>query len=160
MRLLDAVITMPGEKPEKPSLSLTLAGRLQELTTVWPWVEALAAAYGIPDTILFSVNLCLEEALSNIVRHGYGGGSSLPIHVEFVPEPPDRFEFVIEDQAPPFDPLKFSGDEETIVPEPSFDLEPGGHGIRLLRKFAGTLDYEQLKDGNRLTIGFRKTPRE
>jgi serine/threonine-protein kinase RsbW len=158
MRVLDPVIAMPAENQEKPSLRLSLAGRLEELAAVWPWLEALAAAYSIPAKMLFSMNLCLEEALSNIVRHGYGGGSSLPISVEFVPRQGDGFVFVIEDCAPPFDPLQFTPGEP--APAMLSDLEPGGHGIRLLRRFAGSLAYERLSSGNRLIIGFGDIARQ
>jgi anti-sigma regulatory factor (Ser/Thr protein kinase) len=30
----------------------------------------------------------------------------------------------------------------------------GGQGIRLMRKFAGSLAYQRLPGGNRLTMGF------
>ena len=33
-------------------------------------------------------------------------------------------------------------------------LQVGGQGIRLMRKFAGSLAYQRLPGGNRLTIGF------
>ena len=62
--------------------------------------------------------------------------------------------FTIEDQAPPFDPLSASLIEDEPAPSSIDHLRPGGRGIRLLRKFAGTLAYQRLAGGNRLTIGF------
>ncbi len=62
--------------------------------------------------------------------------------------------FTLEDQAPPFDPLAPSAAEETPAPRPIDQLQLGGRGIPLMRKFAGSLAYQRLPGGNRLTIGF------
>jgi anti-sigma regulatory factor (Ser/Thr protein kinase) len=160
MRVLDPISKTYRRTPGEPELRLTLQGRLEELAGVWPWVEALAGAYRIPPKVQYAVNLCLEEALSNIVRHGYGGGASLPIIVDFLPVGADAFFFTIEDRAPHFDPLHFSSGKEAHSPTSLEDLEPGGLGIPLLRKFAGSLSYEPLSNGNRLTIGFSNPPVE
>jgi anti-sigma regulatory factor (Ser/Thr protein kinase) len=33
-------------------------------------------------------------------------------------------------------------------------MTPGGQGLRLLYRFANSVEYERLADGNRLTLGF------
>jgi anti-sigma regulatory factor (Ser/Thr protein kinase) len=142
--------TMPESTSKSPEPRLTLASRLDDLDLFWPWVEALALAYSIPDDIRFAIDLCLEEALSNVIRHGYRSEPGHPITVDFRAEQ-GSVQFILEDQAPPFDPKAFSP-----APGPSTldDLEPGGRGILLLRKFASHLAYERLPAGNRLTITF------
>jgi anti-sigma regulatory factor (Ser/Thr protein kinase) len=62
--------------------------------------------------------------------------------------------FTVEDHAPAFDPLAPSAVNEIPAPTSIDRLQVGGQGIRLMRKFAGTLAYQRLPDGNRLTIGF------
>ena len=62
-----------GTNPSSPEPRLILKGQLEDLARVWPWVEALATRYSVPADTQFAIQLCLEEALSNIVRHGYGG---------------------------------------------------------------------------------------
>lgn len=59
--------------------------------------------------------------------------------------------FTIEDQAPPFAPVELTEPQEAHTLE---EIAPGGQGIRLMLRFAGTLVYEQLPGGNCLTIGF------
>jgi anti-sigma regulatory factor (Ser/Thr protein kinase) len=131
---------------------------MSDIALLWPWVETLAVAYAIPPDTLFAIHLCIEESVSNIIRHGYQGQPGHRVTVDFSPGPANgpanRLVFSIEDQAPPFNPL-----EDLAVPAMaaagSIDrLNPGGHGIRLLRKFAAALDYERLANGNRLTIRF------
>jgi serine/threonine-protein kinase RsbW len=148
------VAAMPQESTSKPEPRLTLQSCLDDLVRVWPWVEALGAEYAIPGDTQFAIQLSLEEALSNIIRHGYGAQPEFRITVDFAPDGSREMAFVIEDQGPPFNPLT-----QPVLPETSAamsidELRPGGRGIRLLRKFAGRLDYQRLPEGNRLTIRF------
>ncbi len=137
---------------------LMLRSRLEDLALLWPWVEALATEQAIPPDTQFAIQLCLEEAVSNVVRHGYGGepGHSVTVEcaVERTPGIGRELAFAVLDQAPPFDPLAPSAAEQAPAPAALEDLRPGGQGIRLLHKFAGSLDYERLAGGNRLTIRF------
>jgi len=150
---------MPAESTTMSAHRLTLRSQLGDLALLWPWVEALAGKYSVPAETTFAIHLCLEEAVSNVIRHGYRG---LPNHTLTVgcASPAERaLEFTVEDQAQPFDPLADSGVAEApAASSPAVssidELRPGGRGIRLLRNFAGTLAYERTKDGNRLTIGF------
>lgn len=154
MRMLNQALTMPEKNADEPELRLSLPGRLEDLTRLWPWIQALAAAYAIPRDMLFAVNLCLEEALSNIVRHGYGGDSALSISIDFAFNEASGFAFVIEDCAPAFNPLEYTLPKLPLPSDFNEDFAPGGQGIRLMRKFAGSLSYQRLSGGNRLTIGF------
>lgn len=150
-----AAATMPEENTVKPEPRLTLQSQLGELARVWPWVEALAAEYAIPVDTQFAIQLCLEEALSNIVRHGYRGQPDQPITVDCAtPAATRELVFTVEDHAPAFDPLAPSAVAETPAPTSIDQLPVGGQGIRLMRKFAGSLAYQRLPGGNRLTIVF------
>ena len=147
-------LTMTAEANTKPDPRLTLHSRLDDLSLVWPWVDALGAEYAISAQTLFAIHLCLEEALSNIIRHGYLTHTDKPITVECKATAQHNLLFTIEDQAPPFDPAAATSAEEAPPPSSIDELKVGGRGINLLRKFAGSLAYERLADGNRLTIGF------
>lgn len=145
---------MPATNPSINSSSseprLTLKSQLEDLALVWPWVEALAVRYSVPADTQFAIQLCLEEALSNVIRHGYHGQPNHSIAIECAPAAGELV-FTVEDQAPPFDPFAAA---PATVPTSIQELEPGGQGIRLMRKFASRLDYQQLPDGNRLTLAF------
>jgi len=146
--------TMSAEDAAKPAPRLTLKSQLDDMASLWPWVEALVAQYEIPANTAFDVHLCLEEAISNVIRHGYGGESIHTVTVDCASPEAHRVVFTIEDQAPPFDPVSASLIEDEPAPSPEDCLRPGGRGILLMRKFAGSLAYERLPGGNRLTIGF------
>ena len=132
---------------------LALRSSLSDLARVSPWIEHLAAQCAISDNTQFAMNLCLEEVLSNVIRHGYAGEQGRPILVQFASSPRDGyFTFVIEDEAPLFDPLAAP---ELSIQRSLDDARIGGNGIRLLRQFADTLEYQSTPTGNRLTMGFR-----
>jgi len=149
---------MPEPTARIPEEQIVLCGGLEELVQVWTWVEELSVEYAIPADVCFAINLCLEEALSNIVRHGYKSDCARPITVNCSMDVPlsekSILLFIIEDKAPHFNPLDPALLNQAEIAHTLDDLTPGGQGIRLLQKFAGSLRYEPLADGNRLTIGF------
>ncbi|MGO9317677.1 MAG: ATP-binding protein [Terracidiphilus sp.] len=141
---------MPGKCAHKAATRLTLKSQLAELSRVWPWVDALAAEFEIPGETHDAINLCLEEALSNIIRHGYRGQPDHAITIDFI-SLGTSLTFTIEDQAPHFAPT------EPVDLRAATSIEeyrPGGLGVQLMQRFAGTLQWEPLPQGNRLTIGF------
>ena len=143
---------MRAETAAQPKQRLTIQSRLDDLGLVWPWVESIAAKHSVPSDTLFAIHLCLEEVVSNVIRHGYSQPDR-PISVDFSTEP-GALAFVIEDEAPPFDPLASTAIEAAPAPASIDQLPLGGRGIPLLRKFAGSLSYERLARSNRLTIRF------
>jgi serine/threonine-protein kinase RsbW len=145
---------MYGEMAAKSEPRLTIQSRLEDLALLWPWAESLANEHAVPAETRYAIHLCLEEALSNVIRHGYGGRPGQPITVEFAIGP-DALVFAVEDRAPAFDPLA-SGCEPDAAPTSIHDFPLGGRGIQLMRKFAGSLAYERLPDGNRLTLSFSR----
>jgi anti-sigma regulatory factor (Ser/Thr protein kinase) len=146
-------VTMPGETAAMSEPRLILRSRLDELAVLWAWVESLAAEHAIPADTQFAIQLCLEEALSNIIRHGYREEPDHSIRVEFSAGG-GQVTFVIEDQAPPFNPLAPDSTRELPVPSSIDQIPLGGRGISLMRKFAGSLAYERLAGGNSLTMRF------
>jgi anti-sigma regulatory factor (Ser/Thr protein kinase) len=146
---------MTGPNPSPPEPRLTLKSQLEDLTLVWPWVEALGRQYSVPADTQFAIQLCLEEALSNIVRHGYGAQPSYPITVECAASGVAELVFTVEDHAPPFDPFAAA---PPPAPTSIQELQPGGQGIRLMQKFATRLEYQHLTHGNRLTLAFAIPP--
>ena len=138
-----------GTLPER----LELDSRLTDLCRVWPWTEAWASEHGLAEQTRFALHLCMEEALANVVLHGYKNEPGHPILVG-CSIADGWVAFTIEDQAPPFEPVDPGLAKQAEQPEDIEQMEPGGNGIRLLHRFAGSLEYERLPHGNRLTIGF------
>src|SRR5579864_4095298 len=145
---------MTGNGNDTTGERLNLRSRISELTQLHPWIERLALRHKIPANTQFAMNLCLEEAISNIIRHGYSGDPDHSIVIWFTSPREDYFVFVVEDEAPPFNPVELP----ELPPLNSLEeLAIGGQGVRLLRRFADALEYQATPSGNRLSIGFTVT---
>jgi serine/threonine-protein kinase RsbW len=142
---------MTGNGEHTTGEILNLKSRVSELAQIPPWIERLASRFSIPESTQFAMNLCLEEALANVIWHGYSGQPDHSIAVHFASPGEDYFVFVVEDQAPPFNPV--DSPELPRLNERE-NNEIGGQGIRLLRQFADSLEYQATPTGNRLSIGF------
>jgi serine/threonine-protein kinase RsbW len=130
---------------------LALQSRLSEIAQVPAWTEDLASRYAIPGDVQFAMDLCLEEILSNIIRHGYAGEQDRPLIVNFSKPRDGYFVIVVDDEAPYFNPLDAP---ELPMVSPGEQTRIGGQGIRLVRQFANAVDYESTSSGNRLRLGF------
>lgn len=130
---------------------LILPGKLSEMAQLPSWIERLASRYAVPDNIRFAIDLCLEEAVANVIVHGYAGDPDRSVHVRFSQPREGYFVFVIDDDAQQFNPLV---QPELPAIDPDDQIRIGGQGIRLLRRFTDELEYEPTPNGNRLRMGF------
>ncbi|MFZ3201460.1 MAG: ATP-binding protein [Candidatus Acidiferrales bacterium] len=142
---------MTGNGTDQTQDRLTLRSRLSDMAQLPTWIEGLASRYAIPDDAQFAMNLCLEEVVSNVIRHGYGPEADRPVTVRFTTPREGYCVIVVEDEAPRFNPLDAP---ELPALGPGEEFRVGGQGIRLLRRFAETLEYEPTANGNRLRMGF------
>ena len=131
--------------------NLVLGSQLSDITRVRGWIEQLARRHAIPENTQFAMNLCLEEALSNCVRHGYAGESGHAMTVRFTMPSEVQFVLTVEDEAPHFDPLTVPYQSPL---KPDGDILVGGQGLRLIREFADKVEYKPRPIGNRLTMVF------
>jgi serine/threonine-protein kinase RsbW len=137
---------------------LVLRSQISDMAKLPAWIEGLAARHGIPADVQFAIDLCLEEALANVILHGYAGADDRSIMVRFTMPGESYFKFVIDDEAPRFNPLDAP---ELPALSSGEGSRVGGQGIRFLRHFADDLEYEPTPTGNRLSIGFSaKKPQE
>jgi serine/threonine-protein kinase RsbW len=132
--------------------SLTLRSDLSEIARLPPWIQKLASLYSLPERTQFAMDLCLEEAVSNVIRHGYAGESHHTLTVRSEMRPERLLTLIVEDDAPPFNPLLLP---EPVLPNSIGEIEPGGQGVLLLKKFADAVEYHRTASGNRLSMGFR-----
>lgn len=142
---------MAGNDAEPHQDRIVLRGDLSEISHIYAWVGALSRQYDIAEDTTYAINLCLEEAVSNTIRHGYSKQPGNAIVVTFSFSSHGNLVFTIEDDAPPFNPL-----ETSLQPflDEQGEIRIGGQGIRLIRGFADTLEYEHIPAGNRLRMGF------
>ncbi len=127
---------------------------LEELGRVYDWIDTFADRMALPRACRVALQIVAEEAVSNIIRHGYP---------KRPPEPADRIWLTleaqgdtllltIEDSAVAFDPRAVVGPPKAASLE---EMVPGGQGIPLMRRRTQAMDYERRDGMNRLTLRFR-----
>ena len=128
---------------------LVLRNDVAELQRLAGWLERLAQQ-GMSSDVSFAVQLCLEEAVANIIMYGAARGDRLEIAVE-LERNGGTLVARIEDNGRQFDP--------TRAPPPAVaasleQAKVGDLGIHLMRSFASGMDYERRDGRNRLTLRF------
>jgi serine/threonine-protein kinase RsbW len=141
---------VPGSAP--PPADATHRLRLRndpgELERLGEWTEALSLTLGLAPDVAFAADLCLQEAVGNVIEHAFADGAPHEIGVSAV-RVGRRLIVEIEDDGRPFDPLT------APPPAPAAHLEDvriGGLGVHLIRRFASGMRYTREGGRNRLTL--------
>ena len=106
----------------------------------------------MPRRISSTLELAVEEAITNVIAHGFrgqGGGVDVICRATR-----GIVEVQIEDSAPPFDPLSLPEPDLTADIE---DRDIGGLGIFLIRQVMDEIVYRYENGKNILVLVKRKT---
>lgn len=137
---------------------LVIAAKVENLNTIRGYIKGRARPAGVPQDALDAMVLAVDEAVTNIIQHGYRENNRTgDIEIEILIRP-GNLSVILRDDAPPFDP--------THLPEPDLTLplalRPiGGLGVFLMRKKTDSLTYRTDETGkNELTLSKSFTPKE
>jgi serine/threonine-protein kinase RsbW len=128
---------------------LVLRNDLAELERLAGWIEGWAQ-HGVSADVSFAIQLCLEEAVANVIMYGAAKDDRLEIAVE-LERNGGTLVARIEDSGPQFDPTQVPPHSVATSLE---EAEVGDLGIHLVRSFASSMDYERRNGHNRLTLRF------
>ena len=133
-----------GERRDPGSWSLTVHADLREIARIRRWLrEALGVRLSPQD--VSDLSLAVTEICTNIVRHGYQGGTAGDIEVHVSTED-DAVCVTILDCGPPFVPDRIQ------VPPPEA-LAEGGYGLVLARGMVDEIRFQPAPGGgNRTTL--------
>jgi anti-sigma regulatory factor (Ser/Thr protein kinase) len=123
---------------------------MAELARLTAWADDFIHQAGLSNEVAFRLHLCLEEAVSNIIRHGNVTTVQQEIRV-MLDEAEGSVIAQIEDDGQPFDPCRVQLRRPAASIE---DAEAGGFGIPLMRRFASEITYERIGMRNRLVFKF------
>jgi anti-sigma regulatory factor (Ser/Thr protein kinase) len=130
------------------SQTLTLTNDLAEIPRLAGAVEAFCAALEPSPKDLMSLQLVLEELVTNVINHGYTDGQPHTFTVA-LSRAGRLVTAVIDDDAPAFDPLA-RAEVDTTLP---LDQRPiGGLGVHLVKKLTQSAHYERRNGHNVLTL--------
>lgn len=130
----------------RKSCVLEVPATVGALGEIASFVLRLAGAAGLDKGAAYRLRLAVDELATNVVMHGYrGGGGRITVRGR---SGPDGVQIVIEDTAPPFDPV-----EGRLPPAhgvPPEDRRIGGLGIHLALTSVDEFGYAH-RDGRNIS---------
>lgn len=131
----------------EPELRLELRSNPLYLSGARELISSLAKRLGFDDVSCCQIALAVDEALSNIIRHGYDRRPDGRIWVSLWPQaggdgrrsddrPPASLTIVIEDEARQVDPATIKGRELE-------EIRPGGLGVHIMREVMDDVLFER-----------------
>lgn len=136
--------------PRQLLLRLQLLSNPQVLCGVRGAVSPIAGALGFSEEDCYKITLAVDEAITNIIRHAYGGKLNRPIIIEFskvngqdAAKP--GLEIVLSDRGSKPEPDAFKG-------LPPGELRSGGLGLHFMRQSMDTVVHSRVGSTNRLRM--------
>jgi anti-sigma regulatory factor (Ser/Thr protein kinase) len=137
-----------AEAPKEPVVRLQMFSQPRFLAAVRALIGSVAERLGFNSMQCGQISLAVDEALCNVITHGYNRRSDGPVWINlwWLDAEPQGVKIVIEDLAPQVDP-------STIQSRDLDDIRPGGLGVHIIREVMDEVTYERRTDrGMRLTM--------
>jgi anti-sigma regulatory factor (Ser/Thr protein kinase) len=137
----------------EPPVHLHIQSRPELLARVRGVANAMAARCGLDDLACCHLVLAMDEALTNVIRHGYQGRVDGDIWITLTGlTEPAGIRVEILDRAEQVDPQAISGRDLE-------DVRPGGLGLHLMRTLVDTFEHNARAEGGmRVLLEKRATP--
>lgn len=139
----------------EPHIVIRILSQPRYLAVVRAAVEAAAAKLGLSDDENARVTLAVDEAMSNIIRHGYHGRPDQPIWLRIAPVHEDGrsgVELTIEDECRGVDLRKIQG-------RPLDEVRPGGLGVHIIKGVMDEAQYDRRPGGEGVRLRMVKYAR-
>ena len=132
----------------KQERRLVLHNDIQQIPQLAEFMETIADEKQLSQNDTMSLNLALEEAVTNVILYAYPKDSDGLVNIEAVLRE-HSIEFIITDSGAPFDPTAAPEADVTLSAE---ERSIGGLGIYLVRQIMDEVHYQRLDDKNVLTM--------
>ena len=131
----------------KPVATLEIDSAARNCKLARRFIEQWAQTAGFPDLERGRIVLAVDEAITNVMRHTYGGCESQRIMVS-ASITGEHLRFHLRDYGPPVDPAVLKG-------RALEDIKPGGLGLHLLKSVFNEVEHQPLADGNEWRLAKR-----
>jgi serine/threonine-protein kinase RsbW len=126
---------------------LSLYADYSQLAMIRDFVVHTGHELGLDNAAVYDVQLAVDEACANVVRHAYGGeGGPIELEIEATGE---GVRVTVCDWGQPFDPTSIP---EPDVTAPLEERPLGGLGLFLMRQTMDEVQFDFPEKGNRLTM--------
>ena len=132
----------------EPDAHISVLSNPRLLAPVRAFVSSLAERSGFEELLCCQISLAVDEAIANIINHGYGRlmDGRIWLYAWILDQQRPGLRFVLDDLGRQVSP-------ETIKGRDLDDIRPGGLGVHIIREIMDHCTYEQRSpDGMRLTL--------
>lgn len=129
-------------------LEYRLKNELEEIEALAQAIESFAAANNLPAQLVFQVNLCLDELLTNTISYGFPEGGEHEITVEITLRG-EKLAITTRDGGLAFNPLERT---EADISQSIEERPVGGLGIHLVRNMMDEIEYRRESGQNVLIM--------
>ncbi len=145
------MVEQEAELGAEPFIKLEMLSNPQYLSGARDLIAAVAKRTGFSDIACCQIALAVDEALCNIIRHGYKRQLDGKIWVELYKHGDDGgLRIVIEDEAEQIEPHQIKGRDLE-------DVKPGGLGVHIIREVMDEVIFEK-RDGVGMRLTLIKIP--
>ena len=137
-----------GQPEQVSDRHLILHNDIQQIPQLADFVETIAEESGLSQPLAMSLNLALEEAVTNVIVYAYPEGTDGLVDIEAIIRK-DLIRFIISDSGQPFDPTQV---EAVDINLPLEERPIGGLGIHLVRSIMDEVSYERVDGKNHLYL--------
>jgi serine/threonine-protein kinase RsbW len=130
------------------SITIRISASVHEIERLNRLIRQFGELHDLPSRALYSVNLALDEVVSNIVLYGYEDSNDDPIVIKMEVRGAELMASV-EDSGREFDPLSLPTPD---LSAPLDQREVGGLGIHLMRSLMDEVAYRRHDSKNLLTM--------
>lgn len=142
------------EDEMRPGFRMTIGADRGEIAGVTAAFAEFADAHALAAPVRRSVQVALDELLSNIVSYGFAGRDGGEATVEVALDR-DRLCVTVTDDGRPFDPLDMAAPDTALSTQAR---RIGGLGIHLVRSIMDEVSYHRRADRNVVVLTKRLTP--
>ncbi len=133
-----------GNPSSSRSVDLTILSDPRNLAVVRVAAEKMARQEGFAPSDVDGIVLAMDEALANVMKHGYQGRKDCEIHVRLEsvdgPGGENGLQVVVRDRGEQVDPERIQGRDLN-------DVRPGGLGVHIIRTVMNEVEYRCLEEG-------------
>jgi anti-sigma regulatory factor (Ser/Thr protein kinase) len=151
--LVEAGVEAGGES----GAALSIGASAGELRRASEWLELTGTTLTIPPAAILRLDVCLNEALANVMAHGGAAAVAAPVQLLLRVDTAaagGTASLTISDAGTAFDPVAAPA---VARPASLMDAEPGGLGLLMMRQSADQLSYRYHAGLNELTCTVRWT---
>ena len=137
-----------GGQADSGNLRMMFHNDIKQVSQLEGWLETVSRELECPESLIPSLNLALEEAVTNVILYAYPKGIYGPVELDALREG-NSLKFVLSDSGKPFDPTARPDADINASLE---DRQIGGLGIHLVRSIMDAVSYEYRDGRNILTM--------